>query len=616
VQDGEECCPITEQEITETIQTMLLDEQPQMNTVENNIRKFKLPIQYLDKKDRYTLSDTVSNDIELVNSDNKSMYEYLFQPEHDFAKLLIPQWKNEYTTNIAYLMDTQSLVRNINKYKNELDQKLAIENVQVNEGTIQQRYTVPCQDITNYWDSLKNEASFLEKYSFIEWNSLKYMNQSSYFLQFISLLNISSPLITLFVPILFLLLPILLLKVQQISITYETYVSTLKDISRNHVIGKICSIDTTSPDKILYLALSIGFYFIQIYQNINHCLHFYSNMMYINETLVNMRKYVEYSIHSMESYMSILDGLNSYLPFYKEIEKQKTELEKIYKELGNVYEFSLSFNKLHQLGYMMKCFYELYANPQYEECLAFSMGFEGYVNNMLGVFDNYSKNNVAFSSFDRNSVTSFKEQYYPALIQDMPVKNDLDFKKHIILSAPNKSGKTTILKTTTINIIFSQQLGCGFYSSASISPYTHIHSYLNIPDTSGRDSLFQAESRRCKEIIDIIGENQDNTYRHFCIFDELFSGTNPEEASKAGCAVLRYLSKFANIDFMLTTHYSTICKKFKKSAEIQNYKMLVNVLADGTYEYTYILKKGISKIKGGIRVLKDMGYPTEITESI
>ena len=34
--------------------------------------------------------------------------------------------------------------------------------------------------------------------------------------------------------------------------------------------------------------------------------------------------------------------------------------------------------------------------------------------------------------------------------------------------------------------------------------YDKIHCYLNIPDTSNRDSLFQAEARRCKEIIDAL----------------------------------------------------------------------------------------------------------------
>ena len=44
--------------------------------------------------------------------------------------------------------------------------------------------------------------------------------------------------------------------------------------------------------------------------------------------------------------------------------------------------------------------------------------------------------------------------------------------------------------------------------------------------------------------------------------------------------------------------------------------MEVNVLPDGNFEYTYKMKKGISKIKGAIRVLKDMDYPKEIIDSI
>jgi DNA mismatch repair ATPase MutS len=44
--------------------------------------------------------------------------------------------------------------------------------------------------------------------------------------------------------------------------------------------------------------------------------------------------------------------------------------------------------------------------------------------------------------------------------------------------------------------------------------------------------------------------------------------------------------------------------------------MEVNVSKDGTFEYTYKIKKGVSKIKGGIRVLKDMDYPDEIIDTI
>jgi len=70
------------------------------------------------------------------------------------------------------------------------------------------------------------------------------------------------------------------------------------------------------------------------------------------------------------------------------------------------------------------------------------------------------------------------------------------------------------------------------------------------------------------------------------------------------------------VSFLLTTHYLSICKYFKQSKSIQNYKMDVTVLKDGNYDYKYKLKKGISKLKGAIRVLKDMEYPSEILENI
>ena len=89
----------------------------------------------------------------------------------------------------------------------------------------------------------------------------------------------------------------------------------------------------------------------------------------------------------------------------------------------------------------------------------------------------------------------------------------------MIITGPNASGKTTTLKSALINIILSQQIGYGCFESLKMCPYDTIHCYLNIPDTSGRDSLFQAEARRCKEIIDIIHLEKDKT--HYCIFDEL-----------------------------------------------------------------------------------------------
>jgi DNA mismatch repair protein MutS len=136
-----------------------------------------------------------------------------------------------------------------------------------------------------------------------------------------------------------------------------------------------------------------------------------------------------------------------------------------------------------------------------------------------------------------------------------------------------------------------------------------LHCYLNIPDTSGRDSLFQAEARRCKEIIDIV--NSNDQCNHFCVFDELYSGTNPEEAVTSASAFMKYIVKTDNVTCLLTTHYVKLCKKLEKNKRIENYNMKTNKTSN-TFEYTYKLVKGISTVKGGLKVLSDMNYPNEI----
>ena len=206
------------------------------------------------------------------------------------------------------------------------------------------------------------------------------------------------------------------------------------------------------------------------------------------------------------------------------------------------------------------------------------------------------------------NITKFKNLYYPP--HENPVKNSVTIDKKIIITGPNAAGKTTVIKSTLMNIILSQQIGYGFYETAEIKPYDYLHCYLNIPDTSGRDSLFQAESRRCKEILDCLEKNSDKN--HFCIFDELYSGTNPYEAVASAYGYIDYLSGMKNVDLMLTTHYIELCKNLKSNNSVKNYHMSVNMLADHNVEYLYKFKKGISTIKGGIKVLYDLEYPEAI----
>ena len=574
------------------------------------VEKFKLPITYLQPSELHHLSDIVSNDLELYQSSSSknAMYDHLFKPTHGFAKKLIPEWNKQFTSNIEFLEDTKQVLQD----SRQLRQQLSVL-----------KYSVDYEKLMEIWTHTKENPEFIVKYSFIEWDILKQFNHSTTFLQWLSVIQIASPVISLLLPFFLLLLPFLIIKAQGIPITFDIYFDVLKSIAQNHFIGKaLINIQEASPDKILYLIITFGLYLLQIYQNITQCHRFYNNMQRINDYLIVMKEYVGYSIQSMENFISINRNKRTFHPFLVETSRHLQNLQVFYSEISNIRPFELSMSKLGEFGELLKCFYELHCNKEYEDAIAYSFGFEGYINNLMGVLENLDEGKVAFANFDLSGNCKLEKQYYPALSTNFGkchsegvVKNTCSFDKNMIISAPNAGGKTTMIKTTAINIIFSQQLGCGFYKSCKLAPYTHIHSYLNIPDTSERDSLFQAESRRCKEIIDIIKDEGENK-RHFCIFDELYSGTNPVEATKSAYAFLLYLSRFSNVNFMLTTHYVSICKKFKKSDLVQNYKMDVKVLGNGKLEYTYRLKKGISKIQGAITILKQMEYPTEILDTI
>ena len=595
----------------EKIQTKLLEMFGKKPTKKNDLNiysNFELPIHYLEN-DRHNIEESLSNDLELtpstLNKENKetlSIYEYYLQPKNEFAKNIMEKWKTYYTSNEKFINDSKNVVLSMNQYEELMNT---------------QKYALDSERIIQIWKNIKEDNYFLQKYNYMDFDIVKHLNYSEPFLQAISILHIVSPLISIILPIIFLLFPFILLKLKNVPITFFDYLRILKVLAKNHFLGiAVNSFQNFSPINFIYLLGSLGFFLFQIYQNINTCKKYYSNIKNINNDIIDLKKYLIYSIASMDTHLKLIENLSTYKPFYDSTLKHKENLQQMFYELNNITQFSHSLSKCMSLGKMLKSYYILYDNYNYAEALKYSMGFEGYINNLIGINTNFQTGNIGLCSIQKNKKCSFKDQYYPVIEDFDSIKNDCNLNKNMIISSPNKSGKTTFLKTTLINIILSQQMGMGYYKECLITPYTHLHCYLNIPDTSGRDSLFQAESRRCKDILDKI-QNSENPYEHhFCIFDELYSGTNPEEATKAGTAFLKYLQKFKHVEFILTTHYIKVCKKFLKSEYTNNFKMNVIINKDGSFDYKYKLKKGISKIKGATRVLKDMNYPEEIIKSI
>jgi len=571
-------------------------------TKDNQEQIFRLPIQYLDTSEIHELHETVASDLELYvpiveNTEiPTTMYHHLMNPKTPFEEKMIPLWKKHYTTNTDFLMDSQQVIQSIGS--------LPISS--------------PDYDtIMQIWKDTKEDSRFLERYSYMELEMFRWVNRMPTFLQASSIINMGSPIISFLVPFILFLMPFIIVKLQGHSISFSLYLSVLKDISRHHFIGKM--MNTTKDFNIsnmVYLVILAGLYIYQIYQNYITCKRFYSNITKINTQICQMQEYLSYTSKTMRTFESVIKGLDTYKGFAQDLRKYNNVIDQLDIYIRDVQPFEPSFSKIGEIGTLLGCYYELYSNEVFSQALQYSFFFHGYIQNIKGIHENLVTNKLACATFGTDKKCVIKGGYYPALINESFVTNDTNLTKNMVITGPNAAGKTTFLKTTMLNIIFTQQFGCGFYSDCLLTPYTHLHSYLNIPDTSGRDSLFQAESRRCKEIIDKVVFSQESDH-HFCIFDELYSGTNPMEATKAAYAFLTWLSQRDNVDFILTTHYVDICAKFKKQGgRIGNWKMDAIEDDSGDIHYTYKLVRGVSKIQGAIKVLREMEYPLEILQGI
>lgn len=572
--------------------------------------EFKLPIFYNNLKTK--LSDNIKTDLELdkINVSNelsqeentKPIYSHVFKSS-DF----ISEMSEYYTTDIDFLKDTQQMIKSHEVSSNKCN-----------------------YDVKEILNEIMAEKNFKEKYNYVEWDFLDFLNRTPAYLQSVSIYNILSPILALAVPIMMMIIPFFILKMKGLIITIKEYTEELKKIMINHAIGRLFFVDFKNANfkDLSYFIFTALFWIYSVYQNFSNSFKFNKNMCQICKYISVLNSYVEFTIQRITKHMKSIEEIkcDAYKIFLSKLQENYNILIEMQTKLNSLSTYSFNMLHVHKIqknGDLLNFFYDLRYLKKYNLSLQYSLKFNNYMdcidslksdieNKKLNyaIFEIEKKNEKKNKKKNEKTRKSIKDNCYVPLNNQTP--NDVNLNKNYIITGPNASGKTTVLKSVLINLILTQQFGCGYYSKYTCVPYNYFHSYLNIPDTSGRDSLFQAEARRCKEIIDLI-QNSNKNETHFCIFDELYSGTNPDEALSSGINFIKYISKRKNVSFMLTTHFIKLCNEkyentenFKMKTEIKNKNENVEEIT-----YLYILEKGISSIKGGNQVLKKLEYPTE-----
>lgn len=218
--------------------------------------------------------------------------------------------------------------------------------------------------------------------------------------------------------------------------------------------------------------------------------------------------------------------------------------------------------------------------------------FEAYLSINFGII----KNNFAFPNFTTKGIKL--PGFYHPLIKE-PVKNDFETDSNVIvLNGPNMSGKSTFLKAVGL-CIYLGHLGLGIPASSGEIPFCeHFAIHIN-----RRDDILKGYSHFMTEVMNLknVVENATSGKQCFAVFDELFSGTNVEDAFEISRTTINGLSKFENSYFLISTHLQEL--KSVSNPRISNYYIDCELIGDKP-TFTYKLKKGWSDIKVG-RILFD-----------
>lgn len=201
--------------------------------------------------------------------------------------------------------------------------------------------------------------------------------------------------------------------------------------------------------------------------------------------------------------------------------------------------------------------------------------------------------------------------WHPILKIDQ-IRNDIELNNSImIITGPNTSGKSTFMKTVMICVYLSQTIGVVPADYFELTPFNKLFTYMNIPDSIGRESLFEAEMNRCWNYLNFLKESKSNEFI-FSIIDELFTGTNPEEGKISSINVCKKIIKYSNSIQMISTHFRVLGNLINEYPDYFINKKFIIKKKDGKLIKNYKLEDGVSNQNLALELLKQKGFEFDI----
>ena len=242
-----------------------------------------------------------------------------------------------------------------------------------------------------------------------------------------------------------------------------------------------------------------------------------------------------------------------------------------------------------------------------------------YLDVLHGLSQVSIKNNYSKPVIDDSNILNIKQGRHPVIEQFLPIgenfiPNDVlldnDTQQIMMITGPNMSGKSALLRQTALIVIMAQ-IGCFVpVKSAQIGVVDKVFTRVGANDNiSSGESTFMVEMNETSSILN----NLSN--RSLILLDEIGRGTSTYDGISIAWSIAEFLhenSKF-HPKTMFATHYHELNNMAKEFGRIKNYNVSVKEI-DKKIHFLRKLVEGGSEHSFGIHVAKVAGMPTVIVK--
>ena len=213
------------------------------------------------------------------------------------------------------------------------------------------------------------------------------------------------------------------------------------------------------------------------------------------------------------------------------------------------------------------------------------------------------KFNLHFPTMKESSEPMIQATGLYHLLLRMPVAYNIILNPQtnfLFLTGANMAGKSTFIKSVGC-AVYLAHLGMGVPAqSMELSLFDGLLSNIQVQDNIVKgESYFYNEVQRVKNTIIKITDGR----KWLVLIDELFKGTNIQDAMHCSTAVIKGLLKIKNSLFILSTHLYEIGEELKPYPNI-SFRYFETTATDEQLEFSYQLKEGISNDRFGYLILK------------